>query len=174
MIMLNILFTFVFICNILSIFCIYILSDSYNCSIILKKILSYKGNNMKAIVSKYLALSALGVFILTSNSFAAEKPNLPKSKQEKASTGDEIEIIPEITIQSNGATQTNPKLKKGKGCDFSDLEEAELEPYYGKEIPMAETIPCDKVNCDDLRPATLKKDLYKPLPLAKTVAGCDK
>jgi len=33
---------------------------------------------------------------------------------------------------------------------------------------MAETIPCDKVNCENLKAAKLMKDSYRKIPMAET------
>jgi hypothetical protein len=33
---------------------------------------------------------------------------------------------------------------------------------------MAQTVPCDKVNCENLKAAKLLKDSYKKIPMAKT------
>ncbi len=127
---------------------------------------------MKTIVSKYLIVSILALLTWTSSSFADS--NLPVSKQKTDKADKEkIEIIPEITIDSESSTQTstNPKLKQGKACDFDNLEEAEGELMV--EIPMAKTEPCDKVGCKGLKPAKMLDDNYVELKIAKTIS-CDK
>ncbi len=127
---------------------------------------------MKTIVSKYLVVSVLALLTWTSSSFADS--NLPVSKQKTDKADKEkIEVIPEITIDSESSTQpsTNPKLKQGKACDFENLEEAEGELMV--EIPMAKTEPCDKVGCKGLKPAKMLDDNYVELKTAKTIS-CDK
>ena len=126
---------------------------------------------MKSIVSKYLVISVLALLTWTSYSFAGS--DLPVSKQKTEQIDDEIEIIPEIIINTESSTQSpkNPKLKQGKACDFEDLEEVKGELIV--DIPMAKTIPCDKIDCKDLKPAKMLKDNYVKLKTAKTVS-CDK
>ena len=127
---------------------------------------------MKTIVSRYLVVSVLALLTWTSSSFADS--NLPVSKQKTDKADKEkIEVIPEITIDSESSTQpsTNPKLKQGKACDFENLEEAEGELMV--EIPMAKTEPCDKVGCKGLKPAKMLDDNYVELKTAKTIS-CDK
>jgi len=127
---------------------------------------------MKLFISRYLTVSALMFSTLTSSIYA-ETPNLPKSTQVKTdkNVSDAIEIIPEIKIES-GTASSNSKLKEGKTCNFDDLEEAEGEEFI--DIPMAQTIPCADVDCQDLKAAVLTDDDYKDLKDAKTIAGCDK
>ena len=127
---------------------------------------------MKSIVTKYLIVSVLTLLTWTSYSFAGS--DLPVSKQKTEKIDDEeIEIIPEIIIDTESSTQSsnNSKLKQGKACDFEDLEEVHGELIV--EIPMAKTIPCDKVDCKDLKPAKMLKDNYVKLKTAKTIS-CDK
>jgi len=133
---------------------------------------------MKSIMSKYFIFSILLLLSFTNYAFAgpalptstqvSETPNLPTTKQgEKAIVDEEIEIVPEIKIEAQASTSSNPKLKEGNVCDFDNLEEVKGELFT--EIPMAETIPCDKVDCSDLKPAKMLKDNYKKLPNAKTI-----
>ena len=127
---------------------------------------------MKSIVTKYLIVSVLTLLTWTNYSFAGS--DLPVSKQKTEKIDDEeIEIIPEIIIDTESSTQSsnNSKLKQGKACDFEDLEEVHGELIV--EIPMAKTIPCEKVDCKDLKPAKMIKDNYIQLKTAKTVS-CDK
>jgi len=126
---------------------------------------------MKFTISKNLGLGALVLLALTSFTYA-DAPTLPKSTQTtKLAPADKVEIIPEIKIEA-GTSSKNSKLKDGKACNFDDLEEAKGEEF--SEIPMAKTIPCADVGCNDLKPARLHKDNYKKLEDAKTIAGCDK
>jgi len=127
---------------------------------------------MKFIISKYFALSALCVLTLSPYAYA-ETSELPKTTQvnkKDAKASDKIEIVPEIKIEA-GSSSKNSKLKEGAACNFDDLEEAEGEEF--SEIPMAETVPCDNVDCNNLNAATLHKDNYQKLPDSKTIKGCD-
>ena len=108
---------------------------------------------------------------LSSYTYAESAPNLPQSTQinadENASLN--IEIVEEIVIKTGDDSQNkNPKLKEGEACDDENLDPANLLPDEYQDIPMAETIPCDKVNCDNLKAARLMKDTYKKIPMAKT------
>jgi len=138
---------------------------------------------VKTVITKYLTISTL-LFLGLSSTADATLPvskqatdnktaTLPQSKQKSsANKEDEIEIVPEIKIQSEAvSTASSSKLKEGKVCDFENLEEVKGTVFT--EIPMAETIPCDKVDCSDLKSAKMLKDNYKKLPDAKTIS-CDK
>ena len=108
-------------------------------------------------------------FLFTTNALYAAP--LPVSTQTNDS---KVEISDEIKIEAQSSTpSSNPKLKQGNACSDSDenLEEAKGEIIV--EIPMAKTIPCDKVDCKDLAPAKLYKDNYKKLKTAKTIS-CSK
>jgi hypothetical protein len=137
---------------------------------------------MKSIISKYFVLSTLLLLSLTSYTFAgpalptstqvSDSNDLPKSKQTtKAAEEEEIELVPEIKIDAQSAS-SNPKLKEGKACDYDDLEEVKGELFT--EIPMAKTMPCDKVDCSDLKAARMLRDNYKKLPTAKTISCAKK
>ena len=107
------------------------------------------------------------IFLLSSTYIYAQ-PALPVSTQENDNKNDEkIEIVDEIKIEAQSSSTQNPKLKQGDACSDENLEEAEGELIV--EIPMANTIPCDKVDCKDLTPAKLYKDNYKKLKTAKTI-----
>ena len=127
---------------------------------------------MKSIISKYLVVSVLALLTWTSSSFAGSDLPVSKQKTDKVDH-EEIEIVPEITLDSESSAQKskNPKLKQGKACNFENLEEVEGELIV--DIPMAKTIPCDKVNCKDLKPAKMLKDNYVKLKTAKTIS-CEK
>ena len=126
---------------------------------------------MKTIIKRNVLLSMLLLLGLTSHALAA--PALPVSSQMSEGAKEEkIEIVQEIKIEAQAPTSSsNPKLKKGKACSDENLEEVQGELFT--EIPMAKTIPCDKVNCNDLQAAKMHKDSYKKLRTAKTIA-CDK
>ena len=107
------------------------------------------------------------LFLFTINTLYAA-PALPVSTQTSDS---KIEVSDEIKIEAqSSAPSSNPKLKQGDACSDSDekLEEAKGELIV--EIPMAKTIPCDKVDCKDLAPAKLMKDNYKKLKTAITIS----
>ena len=127
---------------------------------------------MKSIVSKYLVISVLALVTWTTNSFAGADLPVSKQKTDKVDK-EEIQIVPEIKIDSESSTppSTNSKLKQGKACNFDDLEEVQGELMV--EIPMAKTIPCDKVDCNDLKAAKMLKDNYVKLKIAKTIS-CEK
>jgi len=139
---------------------------------------------MKSTISKYFVFSTVLLLTLTNYALAetalptstqlSEKSSLPVSKQgEAAIEDDEIEIVPEIRIEAQASTaSSNPKLKEGNVCDFDDLEEVKGELF--SEIPMAQTVPCDKVDCSELKPARMLKDNYKKLRNAKTVSCAKK
>jgi len=133
---------------------------------------------MNEIIRKNILLSILLLLGLTNYTFAA--PDLPVSTQmstqdkdkkieESQSDKIEIEIVPEIKIEVQATTGTaNPKLKTGDACSDEKLEELKGELF--NEVPMAKTIPCDKVDCKDLAPAKMYKDNYKKLNDAKTIS----
>ena len=130
---------------------------------------------MKFIITKDITLTILLLSGLTSYSLADSNSILPTSSQldkggeENNLSIDGIEIVEEIIItpQEQGNSKRNPTLKEGKACD-DRLEPAELGPDEYQDIPMAKTIPCDKVDCSELKPAKLLKDSYKKIPMAKT------
>jgi len=77
--------------------------------------------------------------------------------------------LPTMKLKVDNSAPTNPNLKKGKGCE--DLEEAKGEEFA--DYPMAKTMPCDQVDCKNLKPAVLENDNYKELPIANTEGSCD-
>jgi hypothetical protein len=126
---------------------------------------------MKSIIQKQITSTVLILIGLGSYTYAESAPNLPQSTQitEESNESLEVEIVPEIIIQTGNSTQNrNPALKEGEACDDQSLESATLTPDEYQDIPMAKTIPCDKVNCENLKSAKLLKDTYKKIPMAKT------
>ena len=129
---------------------------------------------MKSIIKKQIASRVLLLIALSSYTYAQSAPNLPVSSQitddsNKSLKIWEIEILPEIIIQTGEDSENrNPDLKEGEACDDQALEPAVLTPDEYQDIPMAETIPCDKVNCENLKAAKLMKDSYRKIPMAKT------
>jgi len=128
---------------------------------------------MESIINKKVTSMMLILIGLGSYTYADTAPNLPQSTQIKIDSNeslkiDEIEIVPEITIQTGNTENKNPDLKEGEACDDENLEPAILAPDEYRNIPMAQTVPCDKVNCENLKAAKLLKDSYKKIPMAKT------
>jgi len=125
---------------------------------------------MTEMITKKILLSITLILGLTNYTFAT--PDLPVSTQvsdKEESPSEKVEIVPEIKIELQTTTRTtNPKLKTGDACSDEKLEEAKGELF--NEIPMAKTIPCDNVDCKDLKPAKLYKDNYKKLKDAKTIS----
>jgi hypothetical protein len=110
---------------------------------------------MKTIVLKYVTISAL--VILGFGGYC----------QADTDTKEELPLLKLKVMESNGSS--NLELKTGEGCE--DLEEVKGETF--QEIPLAQTISCDEVDCKDLEAAKLQDHVYKDLPNAKTTAGCE-
>jgi len=128
---------------------------------------------MKLINRKYFTVATLLLLSFTNYTFA--EAQLPTSKQTSSNnTGNEIEIVDEITIEDVSSTPSNPKLKQGDACSDEKLEEAKGKLMTITHIPMAKTEPCEKVGCQDLKPAKMRKIIIKKLPpMAKTIS-CEK
>ena len=125
---------------------------------------------MNKVIDKKL-LNSL-VLLLAFTNYTWAEATLPISSQTQKKTKGKIELLQEIKIEAQStATPSNPKLKTGDACSDENLEEAKGETFV--EIPMAKTIPCDKVDCKDLKPAKMLKDDYVELKTAKTIS-CDK
>ncbi len=120
---------------------------------------------MRNVVSKCIALSVLIIVGLGVNC-QAETKTPTKSKVQKVKK--DIDL-PVIKLKVDKSAPSNPKLKKGKGCE--DLEEAKGEVFV--DYPMAKTVPCDKVDCKKLKPAELHDDNYKELPTTQTDGSCE-
>lgn len=121
---------------------------------------------MKLFTPSKMTLTTL-LFLGFTSSIIAE-PTLPVSKQAE----EKIEIVPEIKIEAQASnTPSNSKLKQGDACDDENLEEVKGELFT--EIPMAKTIPCNSVDCQDLEAARMHDDNYVPLKTAKTIS-CEK
>ena len=116
---------------------------------------------MRDVVSKCIALSVLIIVGLGVNCQADTKSKVKKAKTD-------IDL-PVIKLKVDKSAPTNPKLKKGKGCE--DLEEAKGEVFV--DYPMAKTVPCDKVDCKKLKPAKLNNYNYKELPTTQTDGSCE-
>jgi hypothetical protein len=109
---------------------------------------------------------ALGGYSLAEESVKKTDASSTKKEATKNKEGDE----PTIKLKIDNQTPSNPKLKKGKGCE--DLEEAKGEIIV--DIPDAETIPCDKAGgCDNLPPAKLEPYNYKNIPTVPTDGSCE-
>jgi hypothetical protein len=80
------------------------------------------------------------------------------------------DLIPNMKLEvAKSDSKSNPKLKQGKGCE--NLEELQGETF--DDYPMAKTIPCETVDCQQLEPAVLHDDNFKELPTAKTDGSCE-
>ena len=126
---------------------------------------------MKKITTKKFLLGTFIVLSLTGYGFAAS--DLPVSSQVTGDTKEQIEekieVIQEIKIDAQAPNSSaDPKLKEGTACSDEHLEEIQGELFT--EIPMAKTIPCDKVDCNDLSAAQMHKDNYVKLKTAKTIS----
>ena len=110
----------------------------------------------------------LGIGLLLSlTNYTLAAGALPVSGQ--VSEKEKIEIVEEIKIEVQSSNSvSNPKLKEGNACSDEELEEVQGKSFT--EIPMAESIPCDKVDCNDLSAAKMYKDNYKKLEDAKTIS----
>ena len=125
---------------------------------------------MNKIIKGNILLGILLLLSLTNYTLAA--PALPVSSQKGEGAQEKIEIVQEIRIEAQSTSRTsNPKLKEGNACSDEELEEVQGKLFT--EIPMAKTIPCDKVDCNDLGAAKMHKDNYTKLNNAKTIS-CDK
>ena len=135
---------------------------------------------MNKVIDKKL-LSNL-VLLLAFTNYTWAETSLPVSSQTQKETKqkvEKIELLQEIKIEAQSTTTpSNPQLKTGDACSDEELEELEkLEEAEGElfvEIPMAKTIPCDTVDCKDLKPAKMIKDNYEELKTAKTISSCKK
>jgi len=136
---------------------------------------------MNKIINKNLLSSLVLLLVFTSYTWAETR--LPVSSQTQKKTKEKktkqkvekIELLQEIKIEAQSTTSpSNPQLKIGDACSDEELEELEkLEKAKGElfvEIPMAETIPCDTVDCKDLKPAKMIKDNYQELKTAKIIS----
>lgn len=151
--MLNILYIIQFI------FKIYVSLNKNDVSYELNIIIN-RGEQMRTVVLKYITLSVL--IIIGVGGYCQADTN---TKSKKASNDE----LPNMKLKVAKSTSSNPKLKKGKGCE--NLEEVQGETF--DDYPMAQTVPCDKVDCKNLKPAVLHEDKYKDLPTAKTDGSCD-
>ena len=127
---------------------------------------------MNNVITKNILICILLIVGLTNYTLA--EADLPVSAQLTEDGEDEkIEIIQEIKIETTNLA-SNPKLKEGIACSEEELEKLEkLEVMQGSlftEIPMAITMPCDKVDCNDLAAAKMYKDNYRKLRDARTIS----
>jgi hypothetical protein len=123
---------------------------------------------MNKLVRNNILVSILLLLGLTNYTLAT--PDLPISTQTLDEVKDEkIEILQEIKIEVQSSDLSkNPKLKDGNACSDEDLEEVQGKLFT--EIPIAKTIPCDKVDCKGLSAAKMQKDDYVKLKTAKTIS----
>jgi hypothetical protein len=124
---------------------------------------------MKTVIFRYITSSVL-IIVGLGGYAQAETATSTKAKAEQNKKSAKADIdLPVIKLKVGDSKPKNSKLKKGKGCE--DLEEVEGETF--DDYPMAETVPCDKVDCKDLKPAVLHDDNFKELPTAKTDGSCE-
>ncbi len=132
---------------------------------------------MKTVILKYIAFSLLIIVGLggytQADTTVSVKDKIEKVKKEvkkeaKKNIKEDIDL-PIMKLKVDEPTTGNSKLKKGKGCE--NLEEVKGETF--DDYPMAKTIPCDKVDCKNLKPAILHDDNFKELPTAKTDGSCE-
>jgi hypothetical protein len=118
---------------------------------------------MKNVIYRLIALSVLVIIGL--GGFLEAKDKMESVKKNTSN-----KELPELKLEVvKSDNKNNPKLKQGKGCE--NLEELKGETF--DDYPMAETVPCDTVECKDLEPAKLEDDNFKELPTAKTEGGCE-
>ena len=125
--------------------------------------------SLKETVIQILLIVSFGAFSLAEEALPTSNKKsdieLPTSTQQETSS--ETTISLEISEPS-----TSSKLKKGKGCvNVKGLKEAEGEEFI--DFPMAETIPCDEVDCKNLDEAELHDNKYEDLPEADSVVSCE-
>ena len=125
--------------------------------------------SLRNILIKILLIVSFGEFSLAETALPTSNKksdvNLPISNKKEESPQAPISL--EISEPSNNAA-----LTKGKGCvDIKGLKEAEGEEFI--DFPMAETTPCEEVDCKDLKEAVLHTDKYQDLPTADSVESCE-
>ena len=129
--------------------------------------------SLRSILVKILLIVSFGEFSLAEINLPTSNKksdiNLPVSnkKEDTKEPSSQLPISLEISKPSN-----NSELTKGKGCvDVKGLKEAEGEEFI--DFPMAETTPCEDVDCKDLEKAVLHEDKYQDLPTADSLASCE-
>ncbi|NOZ89659.1 MAG: hypothetical protein GXO60_00075 [Epsilonproteobacteria bacterium] len=131
---------------------------------------------MKTVISKYIAIGVLIIVGMGGYCQADTDTKTATLKKVKKEASKKVDVkkassddLPIIKLKVDNSTPSNPKLKKGKGCE--NLEEVQGETF--NDYPEAETIPCDTADCKDLKPAKLEDYDYKELPVAKTEGSCE-
>ncbi len=130
---------------------------------------------MKTVISKYITMSVLIIIGLggycqaDTKSPTDNKAKTETKKTDTKKTSTNANDLPIIKLKVDNSTPNNPNLKKGKGCE--NLEEVKGKTF--NDYPMAETLPCDKGGCKNLKPAKLQDYDYKELPEAKTAGTCE-
>ena len=129
--------------------------------------------SLRNILIKILLIVSFGEFSLaetglpTSNKKSDIDLPISNKKEVAKEESNQVPISLEISEPSS-----NPALTKGKGCvDIKGLKEAEGEEFI--DFPMAETTPCEDVDCKDLEKAVLHADKYQDLPDADSVESCE-
>ncbi len=131
--------------------------------------------SLRNILIKILLIVSFGEFSLAQESLPTSNKksdiDLPISNEKETSNETEISTDTTISLEISEPSSST-KLKKGKGCvNTKGLKEAEGEEFI--DFPMAETTPCDEVDCKDLEEAKLHDDKYQDLPEAESLASCE-
>jgi len=130
------------------------------------KVIINKGVKMNTLI-KILMVVSLGAFSLAETTLPTsnKKSDIDSSVSETKKESTPISL--EISEPSSNTT-----LKKGKGCvNIKGLKEAEGEEFL--DFPMAETVPCEDVDCKNLEQAVLHEDKYEDLPIADSLKSCE-
>ncbi len=130
---------------------------------------------MKKLIKERILVSTLLLLGLTS--YAVATPSLPVSSQmSKGAEEEKIEIVQEIKIKNQSSSSpSNPSLKEGNACSDENLEEIQGELITVlPALPMAKTIPCDTVDCKDLKPAQMGSYKMRKLPPTAKTINCSK
>jgi len=128
--------------------------------------------SLRNILIKILLIVSFGELSLAETTLPVSNKTsdteLPISNKKEESTQDStLQISLDMAEPS-----TSSKLKKGKGCvSIKGLKEAKGEEFI--DFPMAETIPCDEVDCKNLEKAVLHDDKYQDLPDAESMESCE-
>jgi len=130
------------------------------------KVIINKGVKMNTLI-KILMVVSLGAFSLAETTLPTSNKKSDIDSSVSDTTKESTPISLEISEPSSNTT-----LKKGKGCvNIKGLKEAEGEEFL--DFPMAETVPCENVDCKDLEKAVLHEDKYEDLPIADSLKSCE-
>ena len=136
--------------------------------------------SLRNILIKILLIVSFGELSLAENTLPTSDKksdvSLPISDNKvdvSLPTSSKIEESTELPISLDiSGSSINTKLTKGKGCvNIKGLKEAKGEEFM--DFPMAETTPCEEVDCKNLEKAVLHEDKYQDLPIADSLASCE-